>query len=501
MTQLKPEAAGGRAAVGIADIAEAAAVADGAAGALTVRPPGAHRAHGGPGIRARGRWRLSSGHMAAGAVVLAVLAVVATSAAGAGPPPLWWVEAAVAAVIAMYVAAIVFKLVMVVCGITATTRRRATRTMPHGELPAYTVLVPLAGPHQPGNGSAADLIAGLSAIDYPAGRLQVLLLAGENGWRPEGVLPGHFEVVNVGPARRATSAGAYAAGLARARGELCVAYKPGQRPDPGQLRAAASAFGELPPWVVCVRPESRCQNPDTNWLTQCVAAENAVSSVLFLRGLDRFRLPVPASGLSCHFRTDALRRLGAWQHDDRAEGADIGVRIAQRGWSVRMLGSVTREEADGRLGPWLRRRATSIQDDYRTWLAHFRSPYRLWRDLGPFRCAASQLTTALSALTALVNPLFWLLTAAWLAGGPGPIAAVLPLPELEAVIAVMLLGNLLTAYALMIGCMEHGLFAAVRTMLLAPVYLALTSVAAYRALLIPLRPVSSRQVVSGVATS
>lgn len=498
MTELKPEAAGGRAAVDVADIAEAAAIANGADGALTARPPGAHRAHGGPRIRACGRGRLSSGHVAAGAVIVVVATVVATSAAGVGPTPLWWVGAAVAAVIAMYVAAIVFKLVMVVCGISVTTRPGATRTMHRGELPAYTVLVPLAAPHQRANGSVADLIAGLSAIDYPADRLQVLLLAGGNGWRPEGALPGHFEVVSVGSAR---SAGTYAAGLARARGELCVAYEPGQRPDRGQLRAAASAFGELPPWVVCVRPESRCQNPDTNWLTQCVAAENAVSSVLFLRGLDRFRLPVPASGLSCHFRTDALRRLGAWQDDDCAEGTDIGVRIMRRGWSVRMLGSVTREEADGRLGPWLRRRATSIEGDYRAWLAHFRSPYRLWRDLGPFRFIASQLTMALSPLTALANPLFWLLTVAWLAGGPGPVTEVLPLPELEAVIAVMLLGNLLTAYALMIGCMEHGLFAAVRTMLLAPAYLALTSVAAYRALLIPLRPVSSRQVVSGVAAS
>jgi hypothetical protein len=35
----------------------------------------------------------------------------------------------------------------------------------------------------------------------------------------------------------------------------------------------------------------------------------------------------------------------------------------------------------------------------------------------------------------------------------------------------------------MIGCMEHGLFRAVRTMLLVPAYWALMSVAAYWALL------------------
>ena len=76
-----------------------------------------------------------------------------------------------------------------------------------------------------------------------------------------------------------------------------------------------------------------------------------------------------------------------------------------------------------------------------------------------------------------------------------------PPAELYAVVAVVLLGNLLTAYSLMIGCMEHGLFAGVRTMLLAPVYVALTSVAAYRALLPINRPEPVRAVVPSAATS
>ena len=102
---------------------------------------------------------------------------------------------------------------------------------------------------------------------------------------------------------------------------------------------------------------------------------------------------MPAGGFSCHYRTDALRRLGAWQDGDLAEGADIGVRIARRGWTVRVLASVTGEEAEDRLGHWLRQREASIRDDYRSWLAQTRLAYRLWRDLGPLRSAAFQLTT------------------------------------------------------------------------------------------------------------
>ena len=68
-------------------------------------------------------------------------------------------------------------------------------------------------------------------------------------------------------------------------------------------------------------------------------------------------------------------------------------------------------------------------------------------------------------------------------------------------IAVTLLANLLIAYSLMVGCMEHGLFIGVRMMLLAPVYVALTSVAAYRALLPVNRPEPARAAVPSAAAS
>jgi hypothetical protein len=69
------------------------------------------------------------------------------------------------------------------------------------------------------------------------------------------------------------------------------------------------------------------------------------------------------------------------------------------------------------------------------------------------------------------------------------------------VLAVLLLGNLITSYSLMVGCMEQGLFAAVRTMLLGPAYWALTSLAAYRAVFSARRPVPARQGVPSVAAS
>ena len=478
MTQLSPDAAG----VGAA----------GAAEETDARRGSPHAGTGRDGRRA-----------AVWVVLTVIVAVAIVAAAGFGPVPRWWAVAAVALVTAIYLAAVVFQLLMVFYGSARMTRLGTGDTLPDEELPLYTVLVPFAGAGRrsgtgPGVDRIADLIAELSALDYPVDRLQVLLLAADGGEYATVTLPAHFGVVAVGSPSRAD---ACAAGLARTRGELCVVYEPGQRPDRGQLRAAASSFRKLPAWVVGLRPETRCRNPRANWLTQYAAAESAVRSVLLVRGLDRLQLPVPVGGFACHYRTDALRRLDPWQDGDRAEGADIGARIAGHGWSVRMLASVVSEEAEDRLGRWLRQREASIRDDYRSWLAQTRLAYRLWRELGPLRSAAFQLTTGSAAITALVNPLLWLLTLLWLAGGSQPIAEALTPAGLYTVLAVTLLGILLTAYSLMVGCMEHHIFVGARNALLAPVYVALTSVAAYRALLPGPRPFVARSEVRSVATS
>jgi cellulose synthase/poly-beta-1,6-N-acetylglucosamine synthase-like glycosyltransferase len=390
-----------------------------------------------------------------------------------------------AVITAAYLAAITARLLIVFTGAAAAPVPAAAGLIPSQqarnpadrELPAYTVLVPLDRPEPPG-----DLIDALSALDYPTTRLQVLLLAAGDARGIRDGVPGpdHFDVVETG---EASAAGKLAAGLALARGELCVSYQPGQVPDPGQLRAAAAAFSQLPAWVVCLRPESRPAGPHSGWLAQCAAAEATVTGALLPRGLSKCRLPVPADGPSSHFRTDALRHLVTG--DDAWPGGpypSISTRIARRGWSTRMLASATSELGDSRPGPWIQRRAAATRMGYLAFSAAVRRPLRLLRDASPAHLTAIQLTTAAATFTALANPVFWVLAVAWLAFG-GQVAAVVPVPVASAAVAAMVIGNVVTAYSLMAGCMEQRLLHAVRTMLLAPAYWALASVAAYRALL------------------
>jgi hypothetical protein len=417
----------------------------------------------------------------------------------------WLLEPAVAAITAVYLAAVLFRLIMVYCGSTAPPRTGSAAGLddrPDDQLPVYTVLVPLVS-RDAAAGQSSQLIAELSEVDYPHGRTEVLLLVGDGGERPPAELPAHIEVVSVGTASRTE---AYATGLAKAHGEFCVGYEPGQHPDPGQLRAAARAFAGLPSWVVCLQSEVSCRNPDASWLTHCAAGELAVTSMLLPRALDRFHVVLPARGASRHFRTDALRQLGGWgdgtsQHGDDVAHADLGLRITRRGWAVRMLGSVTAVEAEEHVGPWLTQRVAEFRDNYRSLLAYGRAPYRVWRDLGLVRGVTLQFAAVLAACTALANPLPWLLAVAWLVGGAGPMDTVFPPGDLSVVVTAMLIGNLCMAYSQLIGCMEQGMVPAVRTLFLAPCYWALLSVAAYRALFHPRRQVPAPVAVPSIAAS
>jgi glycosyltransferase XagB len=426
-------------------------------------------------------------------IVSAVLGLLSLRlATGLGPSFVAWAEGAVAVATIVYVAVIAFRLVLVMAAQNAPVMQFAhqeLRAVPDNELPDYSILVPL---YREENVLPA-LLSKLSSLDYPAHRLQVLLLIEEDDELTRAalgraVLDSRFVIVLIPPSQPRTKPKACNVGLRHARGEFCVIYDAEDRPEPDQLRKAVAAFRSLPSWVVCVQAELQYWNPWTNWLTRCFAAEYALNFSLVLRGLDRFRLPIPLGGTSNHFRTKALRELGAWDPHNVTEDADLGMRIARRGWSVQMMVSVTEEEANSRVGNWIRQRSRWIKGYYQTWLVHMRSPWQLWRELGPRQFCAFHLTLGFSGLTGLMNPIFWALTGVYLVSGPGYIRALFPSVVLYLGVFSMLIGNLLMVYSMMAGCMDRGLYGAVRSMLAIPFYWGLMSIAAYKALLQLLRP-------------
>ncbi|GAA2139184.1 glycosyltransferase family 2 protein [Glycomyces algeriensis] len=439
-----------------------------------------------PGLSAQSLLSPGQAALGIGVVGFIAAAIALDLLTGFGPSPLQWAQGGMFALIVLYLAVIGFKLAMVLGSGRSTAMRfepGALQTFPDTELPRYTVLVPLyrEAAVVPG------LVRRLSALDYPADKLEILLLVeaddGETrtALAAQGLGPA-FKTVVVPDTLPKTKPKACNVGLARATGELCVIFDAEDRPDTDQLRKAALAFRVLPDRVVCVQAELQYWNPWTNWLTRCFSAEYATNFSLTLHGMDRHRLAIPLGGTSNHFRIDALRDLGGWDPYNVTEDADLGIRIARRGWDVRMFVSVTEEEANSRLGNWIRQRSRWIKGYMQTWLVHSREPVKLWRELGTRKTLAIHLTLGFSTVTTLINPLMWALTLSYFVFGPQWMEPLFPPVVLYGGMFAMIAGNALMCYALMLGCLKRGLYAAVRAMLTVPLYWGLMSVAAYKAL-------------------
>lgn len=285
-------------------------------------------------------------------------------------------------------------------------------------LPVYTILVPLFReaailPH---------LAAALRALDYPPEKLDIKILLEEDDTDSRHAaaaldLPPWFECLVVPRGEPQTKPRALNYGLRFARGEFVVIYDAEDAPEPDQLRKAVAAFRAAPRDVACFQARLSFYNPDENWLTRQFTVEYASLFDLMLPVMADLDLPVPLGGTSNHFRADTLREVRAWDPWNVTEDADLGLRLARSGWRVGMLASTTYEEANCRLGNWIRQRSRWIKGWMQTWLVHMRSPVRLWRDLGAAGFFATQALVGGIVVSGLVHPLFLAVIAADALGG------------------------------------------------------------------------------------
>lgn len=199
-----------------------------------------------------------------------------------------------------------------------------------------------------------------------------------------------------------------------------------------------------------------------------------------LPGLDRLQIPMPLGGTSNHFRVEALRAIHGWDPFNVTEDADIGIRLARLGYRVRTLDSTTFEEATNALGNWLRQRTRWMKGYMQTWLVHMRDPRRLLRHAGLAGFAGFQFFVGGTFLSALLNPLLWVIFALSFFVGFPELGLSRPMSSISG--SGLLLGNALFAYLSMLGPYRRGWLELSPYGLLVPIYWLLISVAAYRAL-------------------
>ena len=306
-------------------------------------------------------------------------------------------------------------------------RLRRARNLPAGppdlpddELPVYTILVPAY--HE--SNVVQKLLNNMAGLDYPASKLDILLLLEEDdvetvsaaqGVRP----PEYVRIVVVPRGTPQTKPRACNYGMFFARGEYVVIFDAEDRPDPSELRDAVARFrqddfererhGGRP--LACVQGALCYFNADYNVLTRMFAVEYAHWFDMMLPGMDAMKLPIPLGGTSNHFRADVLEEVGAWDPYNVTEDADLGLRLDAAGYRTGVMHATTWEEATSRVPAWIRQRTRWIKGYMMTAAVNLRHPVR-WVRRNRLRGLVTMLGLVLGTpLAFLAYPLAFLLTA------------------------------------------------------------------------------------------
>jgi glycosyltransferase XagB len=386
-----------------------------------------------------------------------------------------------------FLASTVFKYAVAMQGAKFDIVERVTRddveSLRDDELPRYTVLVPV---FKEAN-IVPQLVGNLGRIDYPADKLEVLVLIEEEDHLTRDAYlasdpPPNFHIVTIPKGTPQTKPRACNVGLFFASGEYLVIFDAEDAPEPDQLKKAVIAFRRGGEKTVCVQAALNYFNADENVLTRMFTLEYNYWFDYMLAGLDAYDLPIPLGGTSNHFRTAALIELGGWDPYNVTEDADLGIRASALGYRVGVINSTTMEEANTSIPNFVRQRSRWIKGYMQTSLVHARRPAALIREIGLRRFAAFALLIAGTPLTFLgVIPLYLVtlfsvfIPSEWF-------SPFFPVWLLWLTLVNFVIGSSVMVYLSMMGPYKRGTFDLILWALLNPVYWILHSVASYKAL-------------------
>jgi|GEM_PF-3568591 cellulose synthase/poly-beta-1,6-N-acetylglucosamine synthase-like glycosyltransferase len=314
----------------------------------------------------------------------------------------------------VYFAAIAFRLLALVVGGNLGLRSEELPE-PVGGWPLYTVLVPLYKERN----VAKNILVNLGKLDYPRDRLDVkFLLEADDPETLQAIkeagIPPWAEVVIVPAGQPKTKPRACNHGLVSARGDFLVIFDAEDRPEIDQLKQAVLAFGKLGIDVVCLQAQLAYHNHRQNMLTRWFALEYNVWFRRYLSGLVALGVPIPLGGTSNHFRTAVLREIGGWDPFNVTEDCDLGVRLYMQGYQTKTLNSTTWEEANSRVGNWLRQRSRWLKGYMITHLVWARRPWLLVWKLNPWGALGFILSVYCVSSLAALNLLLWAITGVYI---------------------------------------------------------------------------------------
>ena len=371
------------------------------------------------------------------------------------------------------------------CAVAAslTEHPAAPPALPDRALPTYTIIAPMYREES----VAAQFVAALKAMDYPAAKIDIKLVLEHDdsgtaaALRQAGLAP-NMEIVVAPAGAPRTKPRALNVALPLARGALLAIYDAEDRPEPNQLRVAAAAYAVAGPRVACLQARLAVDNGGEGFLAYFFAIGYAALFDVINPGLGLLGMPMPLGGTSNHFRTDLLRRVVGWDAWNVTEDADLGLRLARFGYQVETIDSATYEDAPVQFSDWLGHRSRWMKGWMQTLAVFLRTPRHHIRKMGSFRAIAALCVMASLIAGPLFGPFYGLRLVHDLLFGD-LLAPQTPERFVVASISlsVALFGAVFFVLPNVIGMKRRRLRASPR-LLLAPLYLLAMSFAAWRAL-------------------
>ncbi len=355
-------------------------------------------------------------------------------------------------------------------------------SVPDDQLPFYTVLIPA---YQEAS-VIVKLIENIGHLDYPIDRLEVLILVEEDDQETLQALqhsdPGEqFKLVVVPVAEPRTKPKALNFGLTMARGDIVAVFDVEDAPDVLQLRRAAVTLARFGPEVACVQAKLSYGNAGQNIITKWFTVEYGMWFSFFLPGLVSLNAPIPLGGTSNHFRRNSLRALGGWDPYNVTEDCDLGIRMYREGLQIKILESVTLEEANSDFVNWIKQRSRWYKGYLQTFLIHLRSPRSVTKEVGGKGVMHLNAFVGGTPILALLNPFFWIMTVLWFVAHPLFLKQIFPAPVYYVSILLWAVGNFLLWYLTVLTARHASQDGLVLAALLIPLYWVMMSVAALKA--------------------
>lgn len=299
---------------------------------------------------------------------------------------------------------------------------------------------------------AGRLVRRLGRLDYPHDLLDVILAVEEDdavtlSTLQRTRLPAWMRVAVVPRGRIKTKPRALNFALNLCRGEIIGVYDAEDAPEANQISKVVQHFHERGQEVACLQGMLDFYNPTQNWLARCFTLEYGAWFRVVLPGLARLGMPVPLGGTTLFFRREALLALGGWDAHNVTEDADLGMRLARRGYRTELIATTTHEEANCHALPWIRQRSRWIKGYMMTYAIHMRTPRLLWRELGPLGFAGLQILLLGSLVQVLLAPVMWSAALIGLLALPSAppvlswlLVAMMPLTILSEIVSMAALG-------------------------------------------------------------